>query len=65
LKLPKLPIYAPLTLKRQGIAFRGAGFVMDYHRIISCVVISSLVKIDDERLQALLDEVQALRKFQS
>ncbi|KAF8315309.1 RNA polymerase II [Clavulina sp. PMI_390] len=27
--------------------------------------IPSLVKIDDDRLQALLDEVQALRRFQS
>lgn len=25
----------------------------------------SLVKIDDDRLQALLDEIQTMRKFQS
>jgi len=28
-------------------------------------IIPSLVKIEDERLQALLDEIQAMRKFQS
>ncbi|KAI0954840.1 hypothetical protein AcW1_006612 [Taiwanofungus camphoratus] len=28
-------------------------------------VIPSLVKIDDDRLQALLDEIQTMRKFQS
>ena len=26
---------------------------------------ASLVKIDDDRLQALLDEIQTMRKFQS
>lgn len=29
------------------------------------IVASSLVKIDDDRLQPLLDEVQTLRKFQA
>ncbi|RDB23309.1 DNA-directed RNA polymerase II subunit rpb4 [Hypsizygus marmoreus] len=28
-------------------------------------IIPSLVKIDDDRLQALLDEIQTMRKFQS
>jgi len=28
-------------------------------------IVPSLVKIDDDRLQALLDEIQTMRKFQS
>jgi hypothetical protein len=28
-------------------------------------LVASLVKLDDDRLQALLDEIQTMRKFQS
>jgi DNA-directed RNA polymerase II subunit RPB4 len=34
-------------------------------RQLSLIFSRSLVKIEDDRLQALLDEIQAMRKFQT
>lgn len=53
------------TLKRQRVS--SPGQFIAFLWVICClsVFVYSLVKIDDDRLQALLDEIQTMRKFQS
>ena len=43
--------------------------MQNYNKMLFVIALSeyflSLVKIDDDRLQALLDEIQTMRKFQT
>jgi hypothetical protein len=51
---------------RRRVLFPGLCFVFPQPDRFTLVdILDSLVKIDDDRLQALLEEIQTMRKFQS
>lgn len=50
--------------KKQKVWYRGDSSLFNDFYFLTCIY-ASLVKIDDDKLQALLDEIQTMRKFQT